>query len=161
STLFIFTLSLILGYNFSSYTEASIVFSDLQYIGGYFLKLVAFFSFCLFAGILVKRSAFSIGFIFVWFIVESIIRGFLHLKFFKDDQVLATKIAGFLPLDAMANLIKEPFSRFEAYRAIENQVSGTREIKFYGIHWYEVVIVLCWTAIFIFLSYRILKRRDL
>lgn len=161
STVFIFILSLILGYNFSSYTEASIVFRDMQYIGGYFLKLVAFFSFCLFAGILIKRSAFSIGFIFLWFVIESVIRGFLAFKFFKNDQETGDKIAGFLPLESMSNLVKEPFTKFESYQAIESQVSGELATKFYGIHWYEIVITLCWTAIFMFLSYRVLKNRDL
>lgn len=66
STLFIFILSLILGYSFSSYNEISIVFSDLEYLLAYFIKLIAFFSFCLFIGILVKRSAFALGFLFIW-----------------------------------------------------------------------------------------------
>ncbi len=48
STVFIFILSLILGYSFSSYTEASIVFSEMDYLLAYFVKLVGFFSFCLF-----------------------------------------------------------------------------------------------------------------
>src|SRR5699024_11361202 len=48
STLFIFVVSLILGLSFSDYNELGIIFSDLQYIGAYFLKLTAFFSFCLF-----------------------------------------------------------------------------------------------------------------
>src|SRR5690554_3354202 len=56
STLFIFVVSLILGLVFSDYNEVGIIFSGLQYIGAYFLKLVAFFSLCLFLGILVKRS---------------------------------------------------------------------------------------------------------
>ncbi len=161
STVFIFLLSLVLGYSFSSYTEASIVFSDMQYIWGYFLKLVAFFSFCLFAGILIKRSAFAIGFVFLWFVIESIMRGLLAFKIFKDNQKTGEFVAGFLPLESMSNLIKEPFTRFEAYKAIESQVSGAQEIKFYGIHWYEAVIVMGWIAIFITLSYNILKKRDL
>ena len=66
STLFVFIMSLILGFSFSSYTEMSIVFSDLEYLLAYFVKLLGFFSFCLFLGILVKRSAFAIGFLFVW-----------------------------------------------------------------------------------------------
>ncbi len=161
STVFIFLLSLVLGYSFSSYTEVSIVFSDMQYIWGYFLKLVAFFSFCLFAGILIKRSAFAIGFVFLWFVIESIMRGLLSFKIFKDNQKTGEFVAGFLPLESMSNLIKEPFTRFEAYKAIESQVSGAQEIKFYGIHWYEAVIVMAWIAIFITLSYNILKKRDL
>ena len=39
STLFIFILSLILGYSFSSYNEISIVFSDLEFLLSYFIKL--------------------------------------------------------------------------------------------------------------------------
>ncbi|HMR17525.1 MAG TPA: ABC transporter permease, partial [Mariniflexile sp.] len=31
----------------------------------------------------------------------------------------------------------------------------------YSVHGYEIAIVLGWTALFIFLSYRLLKRRDL
>lgn len=161
STVFIFLLSLVLGYSFSSYTETSIVFSDMQYIWGYFLKLTAFFSFCLLAGILIKRSAFAIGFIFVWNIIEWIIIGLLKWHIFKNDPEIYKAVSGFLPLESMSNLIKEPFTRFEAYQAIENQLSGTVEAKFYGIYWYEAVIVMAWIAIFITLSYNILKKRDL
>jgi hypothetical protein len=153
-------MSVILGYSFSSYDEFSIVIQDLEYMLAYFLKLSAFFAFCLFAGVLVKRSAFAIGFVFIWFIVELIIRGMLRWKIIKDAE--ATDIVmGFFPLESMSNLIKEPFTRFQAYRALENQVAGTENIKYYGIHWYEWIIPIAWTAFFIYMSYRILKKRDL
>ena len=42
STFFVFVLSLILGYSFSSYTELAIVFSDLEYLLAFFIKLFAF-----------------------------------------------------------------------------------------------------------------------
>ncbi|ALM48343.1 excinuclease ABC subunit B [Flavobacterium psychrophilum] len=160
STVFIFILSLILGYCFSSYTEISIVTTDLIYILAYFVKLTAFFAFCLYIGILIKRSAFAIGFIFVWWIVEGIIKGLLRWKILRDGE-LSDTVMGFFPLEAMSNLIKEPFTRLQAYKAIENQVSGKESFKFYGVHWYELVIVVCWIAIFVYLSYRTLKKRDL
>jgi ABC-type transport system involved in multi-copper enzyme maturation permease subunit len=161
STIFIVIMTLILGYSFSSYTELSIVTRDLEYIGAYFLKLVAFFSFCLFVGILIKRSAFALGFIIVWFLIEEIfIRGMLNWQV-TDNKETTSFIIGFLPLDAMFSLIKEPFTRFEAYQALEMQVSGVEKVRFYGIHWYEYAIVLFWTAFFIYMSYRILKKRDL
>ena len=153
-------MSLILGYIFSSYTETAIVFSDLGYIGYYFLKLVAFFSFCLFAGILVKRSAFAFGFVILWFIVEVIILAILRWMIIKDADI-TNKISEFFPLQSIGNLIKEPFSRFQAYKALENLNAGVVNEKFYGTHWYEIAIVLVWTAFFIFMSYRILKKRDL
>ena len=31
----------------------------------------------------------------------------------------------------------------------------------YAVHWQEIIIVLGWTALFVFLSYRLLKQRDL
>ncbi|MFY8112117.1 MAG: ABC transporter permease, partial [Flavobacterium sp.] len=63
STVFVFVMSLILGLCFSSYTEVSIIFSDLEYVFAFFVKLTGFFSLCLFLGILVKRSAFALGFL--------------------------------------------------------------------------------------------------
>lgn len=160
STVFIFILSLILGYSFSSYTETSIVFSGLEYIAGFFLKLLAFFSFCLFVGILIKRSAFALGFIIAWFVIEKIAYGLLKWELLKDNPIADT-ITGFFPLESMQNLIKEPFTRFQAYQAIESQVSGANAFKFYGIHWYEYLIVTGWIVIFVLMSYRILKNRDL
>lgn len=160
STIFIFIMSLILGMCFSSYDEAGIIFSDLEYLLAYFIKLVAFFSFCLFLGILVKRSAFALGFLLVWFFIEGIIFGLLRwLVFTSSEQV--QKITAFLPLESMSNLIKEPFTRFKAYKLIENQVSGNVSIKDYSVHWYEIVIVVVWTVIFMLMSYKILQKRDL
>jgi ABC-type transport system involved in multi-copper enzyme maturation permease subunit len=66
STVFLFTVSLILGLIFSDYTELSIIFSDMEYLLAYFIKLLGFFSFCLFLGVLVKRSAFALGFLGLW-----------------------------------------------------------------------------------------------
>ena len=48
STIFLFVVSLILGLIFSDYNEIGIIFSDLQYMFAYFLKLLCFFSFCMF-----------------------------------------------------------------------------------------------------------------
>lgn len=162
STVFIFLMSLMLGYSFSSYNEVSIVFSQLEYIAAFFIKLTAFFSFCLLIGILVKRSAFALGFLIVWFIVEMIIYALLAFQVFPDNSPYPEMIMDFFPLMSMWNLIDEPFTRFEAYQAIEGQLNqGTVAVKDYSVHWYEIVIVLGWTAIFMLMSYRILKKRDL
>ncbi|NIA01115.1 ABC transporter permease, partial [Massilia sp. CCM 8734] len=74
STIFIFIMTLILGLSFSSYNEIGIIFTDLDYLLAFFVKLTGFFSFCLFLGILVKRSAFALGFLLVWSIIEGIIK---------------------------------------------------------------------------------------
>jgi hypothetical protein len=52
-------MSLLLGYSFSSNTEISIVFSNMEYLLAFFV-VSWLFLFCLFLGILVKRSAFAL-----------------------------------------------------------------------------------------------------
>ena len=159
STLFVFIISMILGLAFSDYTEVGIIFSDMQYLLAYFIKLMGFFAMCLFLGVLVKRSAFAIGFLVVWWIVESILYGLMKWQFFKDTNI-AENVSQFFPLSAMSNLIKEPFTKLGAIQSIANQVNETIE-KTYDVQFLDVAIVLIWTALFIYWSYAILKRRDL
>ncbi|MDP5100518.1 MAG: ABC transporter permease, partial [Nonlabens sp.] len=73
TTVLIFIVSLGLGFVFSDYTEASAIFSDLEYFIGFFISHLLFFCFCLFAGILVKKSAFALGFVFVWWLFEGLL----------------------------------------------------------------------------------------
>ena len=159
STVFVFIMSLILGYSFSSYTEIDIVFSDLEYLLAFFVKLVGFFSFCLFLGILVKRSAFALGFLLVWSIAEKIAYGVLKFEVFNKSEKVDT-LFSFFPLESMSNLIVEPFTRLNVVQSIGSQigVSGTKD---YSIHFSSLLIVLLWTAIFMILSYKLLKKRDL
>lgn len=157
TTVYIFIMSLILGYSFSSYTELGIVFSELEYLGAFFIKLVGFFSLCLFLGILVKRSAFAIGFLLLSYIVE----GILHLVFrFNISPEASEKIMSFFPVTAMSNLIVEPFSRLAVVKSIGTQI-GVKGIKDYSVHFTDLLIVIVWIGIFMFLSYKLLKKRDL
>ncbi len=158
STVFVFVVSLILGLFYSDYNELSIIFSDLEFVLAFFVKLMGFFSFCLFLGILVKRSAFALGFLFIWQVLEGIIRGLIRWKLF-DGETTET-VMGFFPLQSMFNLIKEPITRLEAVQTVADQVGENITLN-YHVHWYEVFIVLIWTAIFVYLSYALLKKRDL
>lgn len=160
STIFIFVMSLILGFGFSSYNELGIVFSDLEYLLAYFVKLVVFFSFCLFLGILIKRSAFAIGFLLVWQIIELIAGGTLRGNVMPNSGIADKYIIPLFPLESMANLIKEPFSRLSVVKSIGNQI-GVENVKDYGVHWYSILIVVIWTIIFVLMSYKLLKKRDL
>lgn len=159
STVFIFLMSLILGYSFSSYTEYSIVFSDMEYLLAYFVKLLGFFSFCLFLGVLIKRSAFAIGFLFIWFIIEKISYGILKFEVFNRSPKVDDFYA-FMPLESMSNLVVEPFTRLSVIKNIQTAV-GENNLKDYDVHFSSLLIVLVWSAIFIFSSYKIIKKRDL
>ena len=162
STIFVFFVSLILGLIYSDYNELSIITSDLEYLLAFFIKLVGFFSFGLFLGILVKRSAFAVGAMFVWLIIESMFKGFLYWQF-RGSEKMGDKVdtfMQFLPLESMTNLIKEPFSRLGAVRSVANQV-GQNFTKSYAVDFSTILIVSFWTFIFIYLSYTLLKKRDL
>ena len=159
STLFVFIVSLLLGLRFSDYDEIGIIFSDLDYLLAYFIKLLGFFSFCLFLGVWVKRSAFSLGFLLIWAIFEAIVFLLLKWTFFRGTDI-AENVMQFFPLASMSNLIKEPFSRLGAVQSAANQL-GESFNKNYDVELLTIFIVLAWTFLFIYWSYFILKRRDL
>ena len=164
STVFVFLVSLILGYVYSDYNEFSIVFSDLEYLLAFFIKLVGFFSFGLFMGILVKRSAFAVGGIVVWFIAESIFKGYLFWQFknsdFSEVSERVNSVMRFLPLESMSNLIKEPFTSFNAVKSAARRM-GEDLSKNVDVQFLDIAIVSFWTFVFIYLSYRLLQKRDL
>jgi ABC-2 type transport system permease protein len=162
SALFVFVTSLLLGLFYSDYNELAIIFSDLDYLIAFFVKLVGFFSFGLFLGILVKRSAFAVGAMVIWLIIESMFKGYLFYLFRGGDNTFESvnNIMQFLPLEAMSNTIKEPFSRLGAVRSVANQI-GEQITKDFSVQFTDLIIVLVWTAIFIYLSYALLKKRDL
>ncbi|AZJ36373.1 ABC transporter permease [Tenacibaculum singaporense] len=163
STIFVFIVSLILGAIYSDFNEIAIIFSDLDYLFAFFIKLLGFFSFGLFLGVLIKRSAFAVAAMIVWLIVESLIKGYLYwtyrnVKTGVDEAV--NSIMQFFPLESMANLIKEPFTRLGAVKSVANQI-GENFTKDYSVSLFNIAIVLIWTAIFIYSSYALLKKRDL
>ncbi len=158
STVFVFVVSMILGLIYSDYNEVSIIFSDLEFLVAFFVKLIGFFSFCLFLGVLVKRSAFALGFLILWQVFEGFARGMMRWKFFDSETTDA--VMGFFPLNSMYNLIKEPFSRLGAVQSVANQIGEKIDLN-YHVHWYEILIVLVWTWVFVYLSYALLKKRDL
>ncbi|MEP0132201.1 MAG: ABC transporter permease subunit [Eudoraea sp.] len=158
STVFVFVVSMILGLIYSDYNEISIIFSDMEFLLAFFIKLVGFFSFCLFLGILVKRSAFALGFLILWQVFEGFVRGMIRWKLFDGETTDA--IMGFFPLNSMFNLIKEPFSRLSAVQTVADQIGEELALD-YHVQFYEILIVTGWTAIFVYLSYALLKKRDL
>jgi ABC-type transport system involved in multi-copper enzyme maturation permease subunit len=159
STGFVFIISLLLGYSFSSIRETYHVFSDLEFLLAFFVKLVGFFSFCLFLGILVKRSAFALGFLFVWFVGEKILYAFMRfdINATKDNW---EQIVQFFPLESMSNLIDNPSYRLGAVKQVAKQVGENLNYD-YAVHWYEILIVLIWVFLFVFGSYSLIKKRDL
>lgn len=154
ATLLLALISLFIGLYYSSYDEFNIIIKETDYLLAYFFKLVGFFSFCLFLAMLVKRSAFALAFLFIDFILEWILLGIIA---WKSDLAFASKIQNFFPLKSMYNLIEQPFQRI-AMTKFPNKEDLSYD---FVLHWYELLIVIIWTILFIIFSYRLLKRRDL
>ena len=155
ATLLIGLASLLIGLYYSSYTEFPIVIDEIEYLLAYFVKLVGFFSLCLFFGMLLKRSAFALGFLFILYIFEWIIFG---LVTWQANVNLGWTIKNLLPLESMYKLIDQPIQRMVITKFPENKENLIYD---YAVHWHEIVLVIGWTALFIFLSYKLLERRDL
>ncbi|MFT4697447.1 MAG: ABC-2 type transport system permease protein [Flavobacteriaceae bacterium] len=160
STIFLFIISLTLGLIFSDYNEFSIIFSDLEYLFAYFLKLFSFFSFCMFLAFLVKKSAFALGFLGLWQVIEGLIAILFQYIKVKTGTDLFESVYNFLPLNAMSDLIEEPFTRLGAVQSVATQL-GEDINSNYEVPILSIFIVMAWSAIFIYGSYRILKKRDL
>jgi ABC-type transport system involved in multi-copper enzyme maturation permease subunit len=154
ATLLVFIICMAVGLFYSSIDEVNLIFRETEFLFAYFLKLVGFFSLCLFLGMLVKRSAFALAFLFVLFILEWIIYGVLA---WKINEKTADTIQNFFPLKSMYKLIDQPFQRI----AISKAPNGQDFLYDFGVHWHEIIIVMAWTALFIFLSFSLLKKRDL
>ena len=92
--------------------------------------------------------------------IEGIARFVLFILETTKDFQYADAVTQFLPLKAMSNLIDQPLSRLGAVKEIAS-VAGEDLSYDYAVHWFEIVIVLVWTAIFMFFSYRLLLKRDL
>ena len=131
----------------------------MSYLLAFFIKLVGFFSFCFFLGVLIKRSAFALGFLILWQAFEGILYGFMRWNLFNDEKIADT-IAQFFPLNSMNNLITEPFSRLSAVKKVASEI-GADFGNHSGVALYEILIVVAWICIFIFLSFKLLQSRDL
>jgi len=70
---------------------------------------------------------------------------------------VAWSIHNFMPIQSFWNLIDQPIQRI-----VMSKMPDKVDLAYdFAVHWYEIAIVLGWTALFIFLSYRLLKKRDL
>ena len=105
-----------------------------------------------------QKVCLCLGFLILWQAFEGFVRGMIRWKLFDSDTT--DTVMGFFPLNAMWKLIDEPFSRLNAVQSVANQIGEEFELD-YGVYWYEILIVIGWTAIFIYLSHALLKKRDL
>jgi len=158
ATFLVFIISLILGLKYSDYTSTMIVFSDLYFLISFFLKLLTTFILITFFGFLFKRSAYALGFFFIWMMIEGITYALLRWHFF--NETIADRIIMFFPYQAIRNILPEPITRLNVTKQIGKQI-GENLTDFTGIPFSYFIILIFWIIILLSLSYFILKKRDL
>jgi ABC-type transport system involved in multi-copper enzyme maturation permease subunit len=140
STLFLFVTILSIGL---SSTPDPVMHDMIRYSGfipAYFLELTVYLIFALFIGLLIKRTGLAMGLMFLYtIIIEPVVALRIKVQWVK----------GLLPLKAINNLIHMPFGKY-----------ALREVQDY-VAFKEVLIVLFYAALFIYLIHLLLQKRDL
>lgn len=146
-TLYTFLMGLVFG---SINTESGSLWEGFSKIPVYYLQTLCYFSFAFLFATLVKRSALSIIFFIVSFIVEAIIGGVLTVM--KLEIVYA-----FFPLNAFSQLTPFPVLR----QTIDAANERTGEMPFMLDGWVNIVICFSYMFLFFLISFWVIKRRDL
>jgi len=145
-----------IGWRNTEVVQWQLVFSELDYFLGYFVRLIGFLSFGIFAAVLLRRSALALGALVIWWIVEGILRVSLSKAFGE----VGTSIADILPFQSMSNVVSQPFQRIVFIQDASEQL-GQKIDFIHGVHYLPMFQTVVWIGIFLFLSYRLLRMRDL
>ena len=138
----LFLTGLFLGLMYSQVKSPRFIFMNIEFVGAYVLEIFAFLCLAMLFAMVIRRTGFAIIlFIFYTALVEPIASSIMHYHY---------KIATwYLPGTAIYNLIRPPFQKY-IFREVQDYVAFV-----------DVMIVLGWIAILIFLTYRFLKSRNL
>jgi hypothetical protein len=141
-TAFVFLNGLILGFLHSPAADWKFLLSKTSFVLAFFIEVIAFTSFALMIGLLVKKSIFAMGVLAIWAVIaDPIITHYLG-DWYKQ----------FMPINSITTLIELPNSIL---------------MKMFGMQFKEYIeitglaIVLVWTIIFNTVSWYILKIRNL
>lgn len=148
ATFFIFIEGFITGMIYSRVTYPASIFSEMEFLAAYFLELIAFLSFALLLGILLKRAGFAIVLIFMYTLIfEPFLTINLEHNVWINEHV--SWMAPYFPIKALNNLIRVPFQKY-VFMEIQDFVA-----------WKDILIVLAWLVIFQLSIYRLLDKRDM
>jgi ABC-2 type transport system permease protein len=139
STLLVLALGLMLGYSQDMGVEISDVLLRLDFVAAYFVELLTYFIYALFLALLLKKTGVSVILLLVYdFILEPILSWSFPERF-----------RSFLPMNAIDNLNKFPFTKY-----VGGEATSAVALE-------QLVWAVAYGVIFAFLSYLVLKKRDL
>lgn len=139
-----FFIGLIMGFLWSPVQGVEFIFKNVEFVGAYFLHLVAFQLFCLVVALLIKRSGITIALlIFYVYVIEKIITAIIEYHYELP------KIAGLFPIEAMSNIIRLPFQKY-ALQETQTFVSA-----------WDLSVLIGYIVLLTFISFRMMTKRDL
>ena len=139
-----FVIGLIMGFMWSPVKSPEFIFKNIEFIGAYFLHLVAFQLFCLVVAMLIKRSGITIALlIFYVYIIERIATAIIEYHY------KLPKVADLFPVNAIGNIIRVPFQKY-----------ALQETQTYVSLW-DFSVLCLYILLLSFLAYRMITNRDL
>jgi ABC-type transport system involved in multi-copper enzyme maturation permease subunit len=145
ATLLIFVTGATLGLIYSSTLSVHAFFAKMIFLLGYFIEMATFLLFAMMIGILVKRTGFAIGLLFVYPIFELIIQ-----------QKIPENIQPYLPLNAMNHILRTPNTSLIQFKSPEFNVDLQT-----GLAGQDIIVALLYAALFTLVSLWVLRKRDL
>ena len=142
ATVFLLLICLITGLIYTPPEDLRFILKDTEFLFGFFLETFTYLLFALLIGTFVQRSGFAIGLLFLYtLILEPILT-------FNLPEKLEFLIPYF-PMRAMNEVVKVPFLKY-AFMEIRDYLSFA-----------SVVTILIYAGLFIYLTYKMLRNRDL
>lgn len=138
-----FLMGLLIGFQHSSVTDWDFIVMNLEFIPAYMLQLICYLSLAMLLTVWIRKSILSFGvLILLSFPIELLIRE----KLIPDSM---EAILPFFPINGMAQVIHFPLPKY-IFMEVQNYISFK-----------EVAIAFGQTLLYWFLTFRIIKKRDL
>jgi ABC-type transport system involved in multi-copper enzyme maturation permease subunit len=135
----------VLGLSYSSVTTFEAITGKLWFLVGYIVETFSYLVFALMLGLIVKRTGLAISFLFIYPIIELVVQ-----------QQIPESIHPYLPVNAMNHVIRTPNTSLIEYQSPDFDIDLQKYIE--GV---DILVCLGYAALFIFISYLILRKRDL
>ncbi|MEM6841635.1 MAG: ABC transporter permease [Bacteroidota bacterium] len=144
NTLFVLVLGLILGLIYSPVQGLDVMFENAGFLLAYFLDVFAFLTFALLVGMLIKRTGFAIVLLALYTLFLEPIAALILSEVYS--QYTFTQ---YFPIRAINNLISVPFGKY-VFQEVQDYIAFS-----------DIALVAVYVGLFIFLSFRLLKARDI
>jgi len=147
NTLLVFLVGLVNGLFFSHDISIGAIFSNMQFLGAFFLNVFTFLIFAFLIGLLIKRTGIAIVFLGIY---VTFLEPIATLIFTEAHELptIFSKIAPYFPMKALRDMISNPFPKY-LFQEIQDYIAFS-----------NMAIVSCQLLIYLGFIYLLLKWRN-